>query len=298
MPTALVLSLRPLTTATVAPYLGRAAHAALLQAIAGRDAAFAQRLHDSGTLKPFTTSDLLGAARVPHGRSVTPERTYGLRWTGLSPELDALLREWSAAPPAEIVLDGARFQVESATIDRQVDSWAGSADWSELLALEQVGRAQPPSRFTVQFVAPTTFRSNGRNMLFPLPELVFGSLVDRWNGVAPIALPLEVRRFAAECLIVGRYQLQSDRVFAFEHGETAFHGRCTFIPTTHDRYYLHCCAALLRFAFFSGVGAKTSMGFGAVRAWLEQSRRDERDGEDSRQRPRRQESIATPESLG
>lgn len=274
MPTALVLTLRPVEPARVASFLGRSAHAALLQAVAVHDAALSKQVHDLDTMKPFTTSDLLGPGHSAEGRQVMPDRTYGLRWTSLSAELDAIVRGWAATPPAEIVLDGARFRVEAATIDPAVDGWAGTADWSDLLALEQVGRAQPPSRFAVQFVAPTTFRSNGRNIPLPLPELVFGSLVERWNSVAPITLPPEVRRFASECLVLGRYQLQSERVFAFERGETAFTGRCTYIPTNHDRYYLHCCAALLRLAFFSGVGAKTSMGFGTVRSLPEAPRRE------------------------
>ncbi|HEX6290121.1 MAG TPA: CRISPR-associated endoribonuclease Cas6 [Herpetosiphonaceae bacterium] len=265
MPTALVLTLRPSAPATVAPYLGRAAHAAFLRALGARDQAFARRLHDSGALKPFATSDLLGASRGPQGRMVAPDRTYGMRWSAISPELDECLRDWAATPPTEFDLDGTLFRVEAATIDPVADSWAGTADWSELIALEQVGRAPPPAWFALHFVAPTTFRSNGRNIPLPLPELVFGSLVERWNGSAPIPLPADIRRFAAEHLVIGTYQLQSERVAAFEGGETAFTGRCTYVPTNHDRYYLHCCAALLRLAFFSGVGAKTSMGFGAVR---------------------------------
>jgi CRISPR/Cas system endoribonuclease Cas6 (RAMP superfamily) len=37
------------------------------------------------------------------------------------------------------------------------------------------------------------------------------------------------------------------------------------METKFEHYYLHCCVALPRPAFFSGVGAKTSMGLGMVR---------------------------------
>lgn len=269
MPTALMLSLRPQAAATVPAHLGRASHAALLAALGERDAALAQRLHDLEGLKPFTASDLLGARPGRDGRAITPDQTYGLRWTGLSAELDAHLRALAASPPAGIELAGVRCSIERAVVDRAGHPWAGAAEWSELIALERVGREEPPHRFVLQFVAPTTFRSNGRNVPLPLPELVFGSLLERWNGMSPIALPQEARRFAAECLVLGRYELQSTHVALFgepHHGaETAFTGRCTFIATNRDRYYLHCCAALLRLAFFSGVGAKTGMGLGMVR---------------------------------
>ncbi len=269
MPTALVLTIRPRTPAMLPGYLGRASHAALLGALGERDADLARRLHDVEGLKPFTASDLLGATAGRDGRAVSPERGYDLRWTGLTPELDEQLRGWAAAAPAEIELDGVRFGVEAATVQPADNAWAGTAEWSDLVALERVGREEPPARFTIHFVAPTTFRSNGRSVPLPLPELVFGSLLERWNAVAPLALPQEVRRFAAECLLIGRYQLQSTRLALFGQeragAETAFTGRCVFVATNRDRYYLHCCAALLRLAFFSGVGAKTGMGLGMAR---------------------------------
>ncbi len=262
MPTALVLTLRPLTSATVAPHLGRSSHAALLGAVAERDATLAQRLHDSPDLKPFAASDLLDAVPGRDTRSVQPDHTYRLRWCGLSPELDTILRSIATEPPKTVQLDHAQFAVERATTDTDDDPLAGTADWSRLVSLEHVGREVAPHRFELRFITPTTFRSNGRNIPLPLPELVFGSLLDRWNNVAPVVLPTEVRRFAAECLTLGRYELRSIHVPAFGAGESAFTGRCTFFAVNRDRYYLHCCGALLRLAFFSGVGAKTSMGFG------------------------------------
>ena len=269
MPTALVLSLRPQAPATIPRHLGRASHAAFLQALAERDAQLAQRLHDVQGLKPFTASDLLDIQGGHEGRAVQPERTYGLRWTGLSQELDEHLRACASSPPGEVELDGIRFTVEQATTEHREQMWSGTAEWSDLVALERVGREDPPHRFVLLFFSPTTFRSSGRNIPLPLPELVFGSLLDRWNSAAPLPLPVEVRHFASDCLALGRFHLQSEHLalFGTEPGgkETAFTGRCTFVATNRDRYYLHCCAALLRLAFFSGVGAKTSMGLGMVR---------------------------------
>lgn len=281
MPTALVLTLRPVAAATVAPHLGRAAHAALLNAIAVHDADLAHRLHDGDQIKPFTASDLLGAPIQRDARQVIPDQTYRLRWTGLTTELDGLLRAWAASPPPEVVLDHAAFAVEQATVDHAVEPLADTTDWAQLVALDQVGR-EPAARFTLHFRSPTTFRSSGRNLPLPLPELVFGSLLDRWNTAAPLSLPSEIRRFAAECLVLTRYDLHSIRVPAFGAGETAFMGRCTYSATNRDRYYLHCCGALLRLAFFSGVGAKAGMGFGQVGVELPRDGHERRGQADDR----------------
>lgn len=264
MPTALMLSLRPTEVAKVGPHVGRAAHAAFYQALSERDAPLAERIHATQGIKPFTTSDLLGLQPSRDERRVTPTTTYGLRWTGLTAELDAHLAAWAKEPPGTITLMGTQFMVESATLDPQVQPRAGTANWNQLVALEDVGRKVPPDRFDITFLVPTTFRSSGRNTPLPLPELVFASLLDRWNAVAPLALRPEVRRFAAECLVMGRYTLESRWIPFFEGGEMAFTGHCSYVAINRDRYYLHCCATLLRFGFFSGVGAKTSMGFGMI----------------------------------
>lgn len=266
MPTALVLTLRPMGDAPIASYLGRASHAALLRAIAAQDATLAQRLHDDETLKPFAASDLLDAPATRAGRTVEAARVYRLRWCGLTPELDTLLRAWAVTPPASIELDQVSFTVEAATIDPAHDALAGQADWQTLIGLERIGRDAPPTRFTLHFLSPTTFRSNGRSLPLPLPELIIGSLLDRWNSVAPVALPAELRRYAATCLALGRFELRSSHLDLFRGGETAFTGHCTLVATNRDRYYLHGCATLLRLGFFCGVGAKTGMGFGMLRA--------------------------------
>lgn len=263
MPTALMLSICPVAPATVAQHLGRAAHAALLQAVAATDAPLAERLHGQTGVKSFAVSDLLGVAAGRNGRRVVPDQSYGLRWVGVSAELDVVLRGWAAAPPATLTLDGTVFTVTGATLDRAVQPWAGQAEWNDLLALEQVGRV-PPHHLAVEFWSPTTFRSNGRNIVLPLPELVFGSLLERWNAASPVAMPTELRRWAGEALLLGRYDLQARWLPMFGAGETAFTGKVSYTVTQHERYYVHCCQALLRWGFFCGVGAKTSMGLGMV----------------------------------
>lgn len=266
MPTALILVLRPTSTTPIAPHLGRASHAALLRAIGERNAALSQRLHDATSIKPFAASDLLG---VPPGRSrsVSVERTYRLRWCGLTDEIDALLGDIAAAPPPSIELDSLRYTVEYATVDPQRDPLANVVTWHDLLASDDA--SSPPVRFRLRFLAPTTFRSSGRNTPLPLPELVIGSLLDRWNCAAPTALPGDLRRFAADHLLIGRYDLRSLWIAVFNAGETAFTGFCTYRATRSEQPYLQFCGALMRLAEFSGVGAKASMGFGLVRyeAW-------------------------------
>lgn len=268
MPVALMFAIRPVAAAQVPPTLARAAHAAVLREIAAQDAALAARLHDDEQgPRPFTVSNVIG---LPRGRGeqvlVDPAHGCRLRVTLLEPTGERLAERWCGEPPPLLDLDGSLWHVEQATLDGAVDAWAGQQSYAGLAAPALLRGGTPPIRWTLEFAAPVTFRQQGRNQPFPLPELVFGSLLERWNAFAPLALPDEVRRFAAECLAVSRYDLQTVRGMtknrAFQVGAV---GQVTYVATVKDRYWLACIETLAQFAFFGGVGAGTARGYGQAR---------------------------------
>ena len=89
-----------------------------------------------------------------------------------------------------------------------------------------------PRRVGLRFASPTLFRSADKNVPLPLPGLVFGGLLDRWNAFAPIQVHPEVRRFAEECLAIGRYRLETVAVRFGEEGQhgavAGCVGRCSY----------------------------------------------------------------------
>jgi CRISPR-associated endoribonuclease Cas6 len=125
----------------------------------------------------------------------------------------------------------------------------------------------------LEFVAPTTFKSQGRWLPLPLPELVFGSLLDRWQAFAPIALHPETRRFAAEAVALNRYRLRSRGIPQKEGGlRIGFTGRADFVALNRDRYWLNILHLLAAFSFFSGVGYGTAAGLGQCRVTSDELR--------------------------
>jgi CRISPR-associated endoribonuclease Cas6 len=266
MPSACIFSLRPTTAATLSPALGRAAHAAVLELIAAADAELARRLHADVPVKPLTIAPLGALDGRGSPLAVTPARSYDLRVTLLAESVEAPAASWLAAPPAQLVFDGVVWQVERVTAARAAHPWAGTDSYAALLASALRDAARGGGRWALEFATPVTFRQAGRNQPLPLPELVFGSLLDRWNGLAPLPLPDEIRRFAAEALVLNRFDLHSVAVptkgGALQIGAV---GRCAYTATSRDRYGLACIEALARFAFYSGVGAGTTRGFGQAR---------------------------------
>ena len=104
----------------------------------------------------------------------------------------------------------------------------------------------------------------------PLPGLVFGSLVERWNAFSPVTLSGEMRRFGEERIALSRYRLESRAVVqkaaqqqrALRMGGV---GRATYTALGGDRYWLSVMHMLAQFALYSGVGVQTATGMGQVR---------------------------------
>ncbi len=292
----LVLTLRPREKCGLPPALGRAAHSALLRAIAEHDPALAERLHADNGARPFTCSSLIG--KRGNG-AVSPELPYTLRYTALTQDID--FGFWTGGsqiagspiadrgseienprsaigdpksetrdprnPPSTIELDGVRFDVTAATCDPAQQSWAARASFEELSARWLLAREMPASRIGLQFASPTAFKQAGKAQLFPLPDLVFGSLLEKWNAFAPVALPDETRRFAAECLAVSRFDLETHAAPFKDAGalKSGAVGKVTFVALNHDRYWLSIINLLADFALFAGVGVSTALGMGQAR---------------------------------
>ena len=266
MPIALIYTLRPQQPVRVPMSLGRAAHAMILAMINHERPEIAARLHSANELRPLTVSNPLGLVGPGATVWLEPERHYRLRVTTLNDELEHLAQSWLAAPPKQISLGGATWEVERVTARTRDDPWTGRTTYASLLG-EAFQRAEDgPGRWTLEFASPVSFRQRGMCQPLPLPELVFGSLLERWNAMAPVPLPNEVRCYAAEALIVSRFDLHSAvEVSKGGNPQVGVVGRCTYIAREHDPTLASCIEALTRFALYSGVGAGTARGLGQTR---------------------------------
>lgn len=266
MLTSLVLSLAGDEPAELPRDLGRASHASLLRAIGARDPALAERMHAGDGLKPFTCSNVMGGRRRAGVLVVAPGDALWLRYTGLTAEVSAGLATLAAAPPAEVELDGRAFRVTGATLDPAVHARASQIGYEALSAPYLLARRPPAARITLRFVSPTAFRAKGQNLPLPLPASVFGSLADRWNAFAPIALPDELRRFAEECMAVSRFHARTRMLRGKQGGvQIGFVGSVRFSATNRDRYWLSLINVLADFAVYAGVGYQTTQGMGQAR---------------------------------
>ncbi len=278
MLTSLILNLKSSTPAELPASLGRAGQALLLELLEAQDKTLTAELHAGSGPRPYTASNLVLGKRSGGRLRIEAGNEGWLRFTGLTQPVSQCLLALAAHPPESITLHGQPLAVTGVTLDSAEHPWAGHIGYQDLAAPFLLGsQGRPASRVNLEFVSPTTFKSSGRYLPLPLPELVFGSLLDRWQNFAPIALHPEVRRFAAEAVALSRYELRtrglpSKRGSGGPQGskggwQIGFVGKVTFAALNQDRYWLNVLHLLTAFAFYSGVGYQTGAGLGQTRGF-------------------------------
>lgn len=264
---AIVLTLTSPTETTLPPHLGRANYAATLAALQQVDPALGPALHDGEGPKPLTCSGLLPTAEGQGNMHIHAGASYYLRLTGLTPlASQALDAAFLQKPPTTWTLADHEFTVSHVCCNADEEPWSGCTTYENLAATQLLQPSHLPRRVSLLFHSPTAFQSKEMHVPVPLPNLVFGSLVDRWNTFSPVTLSPEMRRFAEEMVALSSYHLES-RAVQQKNGVPIIGGvgRATYTALGGDRYWLATMQMLADFALYSGVGVKTTIGLGQVR---------------------------------
>lgn len=268
----LILTLRP--QAQLPPdkecpaWWGGAAHQLLKNVVGQSRPDILADWENKKDLRPFTVSNLYG--HFPH-KQLNLEAEYTLRLTALSAEMAGLLeqasREGALAVEKVVKLDYLPFKVERVAVEM--------SDYQELAAATLFSENAPGRYVSFEFASPVVFAVTGRprkgvdeihhEMPFPTPDYVFGSLLARWNAFSARALPEELNRFVAHSLVVTQFSLRSRTVLVSGGVHTGSIGSITYKALNYDRYWMSLVRALADFAFYAGVGLKSTMGMGQCR---------------------------------
>lgn len=255
------LVLQPQRDILVPAWLGRAAQANFLRALETVHPVFSRAIHDAPGARQFTSSSLIGARKQGDQAYLRQGDTLRLRYTTLHPHLTALfhahiLPQWSERG---ICLHGHRVPVVKL---QTRGGWNDQIDYVQL-----VDDALAHDLITLLFTSPTAFKRTGGFITpLPQPELVFGSLFNRWNAFAPFRLPDWLYDTAHADVVIDQIQIQTETI-TFAGGRKGvvpgFTGRVTYrlLCSEEARRYLH---ALAGFAKYGGVGIKTTVGMGQV----------------------------------
>jgi len=205
----------------------------------------APELHDLQGVKPFTLGIIRG-------------KTLALRITYLEEKLHAATspKLWSLIGKS-ITLGGDTYLLRGVI--------EGDHPWAKLTTYARLFQGADSSDYPLRFVSPTFFKRHGDHYPLPEPRLVFGSLLSRFSSFAPVEPPPELNA-AIDRLTMRAANIRTRSV---EHAVRAvgFTGSVVFHLPRSAPEEARWLTALWRYAFFAGVGAKTTLGFGQVKAY-------------------------------
>lgn len=278
---ALVVHTRSTKPLTIKQHMGRAIQQLHLDIVRRADPKLADELHREGHApKPYAVSGLLR----PNGTQsligeLSTEAPTWFRLVGLRQDVSAALEQFAASPPDQVEIDRDVWRVECVSWD---DSWAGRTSIAALI--QSTMMAAPPAEFRLLTATPTAFHSDGLDSVLPTPNLVFGSLQNRWTSFSNLPLPESLNTYARWLLSVTRCRIETQAI-KLKNGslQTGFVGSATYSLETGNEQFQKSnpdaareirrsagqMAGALRllaaFAFFSGIGIKTTAGMGMCR---------------------------------
>lgn len=238
---------------------GQALHGLILRLAREKNRSLSKEWHDSQDIKPFSLSPLFGKfAKTPTGYKVVRNHTYWFKLGVLGAEGfnslgDALFP--LVAKNGELLISNITFKIIDAMLADH--PWAALSSWQELNKVNPNGNP-----IIIRFFSPTTFRRKKANRIIPDPELVFGSLLNKWNKFGSRKIENEFKDRFLE-IIISRYSLTTSTYNLNTQPMIGFKGRCGY--EIFDDKVLSTAAKLANLAIFSGIGQKTTMGMGVAR---------------------------------
>jgi len=274
----LVVQIKPFKVGTLPPFSGPALHGVFFSWLKSVNPMLAAELHNAKSAKPFTVSNLQtgDGAEAPALFMPTREivldtnKTYWFRLTSLDKRLSELLLErFYKQPPLSLEVFKHFFRVEKVIAEQSEHPWAGSSSWQELAQANffaDTASTSSSSRVKLIFFSPTTFKARERFFPVPMPAQTFISLAARWNSFSPVPLDPSFGAFLDESVAINAYNLQTELVTmeGAKRGAkmVCFRGWCEYASFERESEWNAALKMLAQFAFFAGVGYKTTMGFG------------------------------------
>jgi CRISPR-associated endoribonuclease Cas6 len=236
----------------------------------------ATRIHDEGELRPYTVSDLYD--RVAYSSSFGHTKDWYrtlLRITSLEDNLaESLYRLFRRNMPRTVDIWWLNLKIDRISMSRSEHKDSGDASYYDLCT----NMNQAISRNVwLNFVSPTTFRSEGTDLPFPSPSMVYRSCWRKWNAFSGIPINDGWLSVIDNCIQVTNMKNVNTHDWVFAEGAkgkaTGFIGQIenSLNETACENFGVSPADALAVFhtlssyLFYSGTGRKTSWGMGQVR---------------------------------
>jgi CRISPR-associated endoribonuclease Cas6 len=253
MPVTAIINLRALSKGKLSRSFHCLMHPVFLDRISKTDEKFGKTLHDAGIMPPFSISPVMNIEK-----QVVINESYWVRIGILNEELEEMffLSTEKGVWREPIQLESHFFEVEEIVWGNPDGfEWSGRNSYSDMIHNSVTCR-----KISVFALSPMSFKKGDLHYPLPEPSLLFGNLLRRWNQFSKIGLPED---YDFGDVSFAHFNIQT-QPYALRKGGTVLGatGKMTFI---FQNEISQLCHALLQFAFFSGIGVKTTQGMGMCR---------------------------------
>ncbi|KKD39758.1 CRISPR-associated endoribonuclease Cas6 [Limnoraphis robusta] len=270
MPYSLVLNLIPLSPISPNFLSGRHLHALFLTLVSSVDKPLGDYLHQSQSEKSFTLSPLQTCAKNQHFRQTlqwehSQQISVGTPcWWRISlldeslfSKLTQLWLNLNSDQPWH--LGSANLKITSILATPQsTQPWANTSSYSQLY--QQASNSD--RSFTLIFATPAAFRQGKFDTSLPTGELIFNSLLSRWNKHSGI----EFKELPLSSLFPSFFNIQTEMIADSRSKFIGCVGKVNYrLFGDVEPEIIQQINTLADFAFYCGVGRKTPMGMGMLR---------------------------------
>ncbi|MGA9380534.1 MAG: CRISPR-associated endoribonuclease Cas6 [Phormidium sp.] len=269
MPHSLILTLIPQSTIPPGYLKGKHLHALFLNLVSSVDRTLGTHLHDQKTDKAFTLSPL----QIGHPKTtdfiLQREHKYPIKagtpcWWRIALLNDSLFGNltqlWlNLNPEQPWHLGPANLQITSILGTPHADfPWANYATYADIYAQA----SEEERQINLAFCTPTAFRQMQFDTALPTRDLVFNSLLRKWNQYSGIEFLSDL----IEPIYPSFFDIHTEII---DDARSKFIG-CVGVMNFRilgevEPVKIKQLNALADFAVYSGVGRKTPMGMGMVR---------------------------------
>lgn len=265
---AFVLYLRPLKEGILPATNGDLVHGFLHRAVKAYAPDYVVQWHDYSTYRPFTLSGLIHYQSINgnqgHAASVKLDlnQEYMIRITVLNRKAMEVI-EQSLARCSKLYLGSIPFRISGRSMS--MHKLTGSADYSNLFCPSSDKGKSSGVNLCLRFLSPTAFKKRRINELFPTPEILFSTLLKKWNYFARDCRKEVIPQEWGRSWMVSKYNLQTRMLDFGSFQQVGFKGELCLrsLPGTEPEIEA-LGKTLAQFAFFAGVGYATTKGMGTV----------------------------------
>ncbi|BAQ65849.1 CRISPR-associated endoribonuclease Cas6 [Geminocystis sp. NIES-3709] len=268
MPHSLVIKFTPLSDIPVGYTSGKHLHALFLNLVNSVDRTLAQYFHDSQANKSFTVSPLQvnnskndqKLLQWKQEKNIKKSSSCWWRITLLDDSLfSKLTKLWlNLNPEKPYHLGSGELLITNVFASPNSHNWANAYSYQQIY--EEASETERTIKLTL--ATPTAFRHGKYDVFLPTADLVFSSLLRRWQKYSLI--PLNDLNF--DFLFPSYFNINTEIIIQENTKFIGCIGDINYkILGELDRATIKGINVLADYGFYAGLGRKTTMGFGILK---------------------------------